>query len=401
MSAVQTDPDPCIQKLLEEGYEVEILNEHLLVHGVPYLNMRSEICRGVLAAPYTGTRQVGVAAQPKGHTVWLQGELPHHAASRKPMGDLINNSNARKLFEGFVGNHYLSNKPNNQVPRNFYDLISHYHSLLSAEAQHIDPNSDGRTGKIRANRDTASVFTYPDTASCRAGITGLSQRLKDYRIAIIGVGGTGSYLLDLMAKTSVNEIHLFDGDTFESHNAFRSPGAATIEEVNQDEFKAVFFQERYQKFRKGIISHPYRITDETLAELEELDFVFVCIDNGASRRTICEFLLDKGIGFIDTGIGMTLHSLDGAQDELSATCRVTACTPQKRDHLDRCLDYAPDEDNIYDSNIQVADMNALNAAMAVIRWKQIVGIYQDQERAHNLTLATSLQSLQREEALEG
>lgn len=401
MSVVQIDPDPCVQKLAQEGYEVEILNQHLLVHGVPYLNARGEVCRGILAAPYTGTRQEGVTARPKGHTIWLQGELPHHAASREPMSNLVNNSNARNLFEGFVGNHYLSNKPNNQVPTNFYDLISHYHSLLSAEAQQIDPNADGRAGsKIRANRDTSSVFNYPDTASCRAGITGLSQRLKNYRIGIIGVGGTGSYVLDLMAKTSVKEIHLFDGDTFESHNAFRSPGAATIEDLNRAEFKAVFFQERYQQFRKGIFSHPYRITDDTLAELGEFDFVFVCIDSGASRKAICEFLSEKKIGFIDTGIGMNLHSFGDAQDELSATCRVTVCTPQKNDHLDRCLDYASDDDNIYDSNIQVADMNALNASMAVVRWKQFVGIYQDQQGSHNLTLTTSLQSLYREEVIE-
>ncbi len=61
-------------------------------------------------------------------------------------------------------------------------------------------------------------------------------------MAIIGVGGTGSYILDLIAKTSVKEIHLFDGDTFDSHNAFRSPGIATLDEVNQREFKTVFFK---------------------------------------------------------------------------------------------------------------------------------------------------------------
>ena len=32
---------------------------------------------------------------------------------------------------------------------------------------------------------------------------------------------------------------------------------------------------------------------------------------------------------------------------------------------------------IYRSNIQVADLNALNATLAVIRWKQYFGFYQD------------------------
>lgn len=286
------------------------------------------------------------------------------------------------------------------APGNFYELVSHYHSLLAAEAQLIDPNADGRTRRIRPNRDPDSIFRYPDTASCRAGITAISQRLKNHRVAIIGVGGTGSYILDLISKTSVKEIHLFDGDTFDSHNAFRSPGIATLDEVNHSKNKAEFFRERYQQFRRGVISHPHKITADNLAELDDFDFVFVAIDNGVSRKIICEYLASKGVGFIDTGIGMTLQSFDGSEYKLSATCRVTSCTQEKRDHLDRCLDYSPNDDNLYDTNIQVADMNSLNAAMAVIRWKQITGIYQDQVSAHNLTLATSLQSLNRNETQE-
>ncbi len=400
MSAVPTDPDPFIQQLLNEGFELEIMHQHLLVYGIPYVNVQGEVCNGILAAAYTGVHQEGVAAQPKDHTMWFQGEMPHHAASGEPMSCVVNHSNPQNLFEGFTGNHYFSNKPNNHKPSNFYELVTHYHSLLRAEAQQFNPNADGRSRKVRPNRDPASVFNYPDTASCRAGITAISQRLKGYRVAIVGVGGTGSYILDLISKTSVRNIHLFDGDTFESHNAFRSPGIATLDEINLNQNKAVFYQERYQQFRKGIISHPYRVTAENLIELDDFDFIFVCIDNGTSRRLICEYLSSKGRSFIDTGIGMKLHSIDSSPDELSATCRITVCTQEKNDHLDRCLDYAPDEDNLYDSNIQVADMNALNAAMAVIRWKQAVGIYQDQERAHNLTLATSLQSLHREETLE-
>jgi hypothetical protein len=34
------------------------------------------------------------------------------------------------------------------------------------------------------------------------------------------------------------------------------------------------------------------------------------------------------------------------------------------------------------SNIQVADLNALNATMAVIRWKKLFGFYADLEQEH-------------------
>ena len=75
------------------------------------------------------------------------------------------------------------------------------------------------------------MFRYADTASVRCEIVTTSARLKLKKVAIVGLGGTGAYLLDQVAKTPVWEIHLFDGDTFRQHNAFRSPGAATMEEV--------------------------------------------------------------------------------------------------------------------------------------------------------------------------
>lgn len=48
-----------------------------------------------------------------------------------------------------------------------------------------------------------------------------------------------------------------------------------------------------------------------------------------------------------------------------------------------------DSDNPYDKNIQVADLNALNAALAVIKWKKLCGFYQDLEKEHNTTYTTS------------
>ena len=40
------------------------------------------------------------------------------------------------------------------------------------------------------------------------------------------------------------------------------------------------------------------------------------------------------------------------------------------------------------SNIQVADLNALNAVMAVIKWKKIRGFYRDLEHEHHSTYTT-------------
>jgi tRNA A37 threonylcarbamoyladenosine dehydratase len=46
-----------------------------------------------------------------------------------------------------------------------------------------------------------SVFKLHDTLTSRAEIGDLAAVFKDEVVAIIGLGGTGSYLLDFMAKT--------------------------------------------------------------------------------------------------------------------------------------------------------------------------------------------------------
>ena len=71
---------------------------------------------------------------------------------------------------------------------------------------------------------------------------------------------------------------------------------------------------------------------------------------------------------------------------LGGILRVTASTAGKRDHRQSRIPFSRnEEDDIYSSNIQVADLNALNAAMAVIKWKKILGFYRDLEREHHST----------------
>jgi hypothetical protein len=65
--------------------------------------------------------------------------------------------------------------------------------------------------------------------------------------------------------------------------------------------------------------------------------------------------------------------------------RVTTSTPEKRNHVwekNRIPMGGADADAVYATNIQVADLNALNATLAVIRWKKLFGFYADLEQEH-------------------
>lgn len=45
----------------------------------------------------------------------------------------------------------------------------------------------------------------------------------------------------------------------------------------------------------------------------------------------------------------------------------------------------------------MADLNALNAQLAVIKWKQLFGFYEDRARSHQATYTVATQSLTRGE----
>lgn len=398
MSIKQTVLNPSIKRLIEDGFEVEIKRQHLLVHSIPYLNQSREIKEAILVCPFVENGEIDT--QPQDHTMYFKGEYPHDALGNG-MSQVVNSENKTILFDDFNADYYLSNKPNDQPFSNFYDKVVHYHTLFVSQARVVDANADGRTHVVHGQRDERSVFCYPDTASSRVGITAITQKLEESRIGIVGVGGTGSYILDLLAKTPVQEIHLFDADSFETHNAFRAPGAASLEQLQAIPKKVEYFREIYSAMRKGIFAHDYFLDEQNIHELDECTFVFVAVDNGTTRRVITDHLVKKGIPFIDVGIGVEVsNGLDG-DPQLRGTCRVTLATDTLNSHLPSRLNLEDDDDEaIYHSNIQVADLNALNAALAVMRWKQVMGFYLDQFNAHNLNLVIPFQSLTRDDCIE-
>ena len=106
-------------------------------------------------------------------------------------------------------------------------------------------------------------------------------------------------------------------------------------------------------------------------------FVFVCLDKGEPRQLIIKTLQDAGVPFIDVGMGVEL-----VDDKLLGVLRVTASTPDMMDHVGSKVPFSDFDDDEYSSNIQIADLNALNAALAVIKWKKLCGFYLDLEAEH-------------------
>jgi len=390
-----------MQQLLDDGFEAEVRQQHLLVHSVPYVNTQREVCLGVLVCKYV--ENAGTILPPTApgddHQVWWIGGFPCRSDGT-PLTDLVADTRPQEfhVFEGCLAQHRFSNKPeefcNSGFP-NHYEKITHYVTLIESQARVLDSDADARTRRLIEPRDDESVFRYADTSSVRAEIVATSARLKLRKVAIIGLGGTGGYVLDQVAKTPVWQIDLFDGDVFKQHNAFRAPAAATREILRERLKKVDYYFRLYDPMRIGLVPHPYYLDDDNVTELADFDFVFVCVDRGKARKTVCEYLAGQGIPFIDVGMDVVM---DPQTLELDGTCRITTITRGANDHLARSIPMdADDGDALYRQNIQVADLNALNAQLAVIKWKQLCGFYEDVARSHHTAYTVATQSLTRGE----
>jgi len=358
-----------LQKLREEGFDIEVRSGHLVEHHVPYVRADRTVAYGDLVSNLELADDRTV--KPTNHVAMWTGDPPCNA-NGTPIQGLVNSSQDQRIDAGLVVRHTFSRKPDGGYIDYFHKMFT-YTRILEAQAQLVDSSAAASTFVVRAAEDE-SVFKYIDTASSRAGIVPISQKLAHGKIAIVGLGGTGSYVLDHVAKTPVEEIHLFDGDTFLQHNAFRSPGAPSADDLGRTLKKVDWFSETYSRMRRKVVPHALDVDQSNVAQLEGMDFVFLCMDKGGSKRDIVDHLIEKRIPFIDCGMGLHVDA-----ESLGGAARVTTVMYPRGAELKARIPFTDGVANEYSQNIQISDLNALNASLAVIKWKKLWGFYNDVE----------------------
>ena len=379
---------PDLKRLQDEGYELEVKGGYLLIHHIPYVTHLREVKYGILVSELSLANSQRTI-KPSTHVINFIGEYPCNADGS--IITAIQHSNQQNLGHGIVINFSFSNKPQSGYV-DYYEKVSTYSKILSSPAKNIDPLVTEKTFRIRENEIDTDVFQYIDTNSGRAKINLINEKVKGQKIAIIGLGGTGAYILDLLSKTPVSEIHLYDGDVFSQHNAFRSPGAAGKDDLDTVPSKVDYYYNQYSKIHQKITAHHNYVSKDNMKELSTMSFVFICIDNDASRKLIIQFLLKNNISFIDVGLGV-----NAVDDALIGTVRVTTGTHEKNNHLVDRIPFVDEGNNDYNNNIQIVELNCLNAVLAVIKWKKMCGFYQDLREEHHSTYSINVNQLTSDE----
>lgn len=386
MSIIPIDRSPDLLRLRTDGYNIQVTKAGFLaVRDVPYVNSKCEIASGILVSNLDLAGDI--TARPQDHTIKFVGEYPCDSTG-KTLDVLRHQSGTYDCGSGVVAQHSFSRKPVRGHYEDYHEKMTAYVALLGKYVAAIDAHATARTHKVIEPENDDSPFNYLDTASARAEINTITEKLVQDAVAIIGVGGTGSYVLDLVAKTPVKKIHIFDADRFLTHNAFRAPGAPAIEELRQQPLKVEYFASIYSRMHRGIVPHPFHIDTANVDELNGMSFVFLCMEGGAAKRAVVDKLEALGTPFVDVGMGLSVK-----RNTIRGILKTIISLPDARERARARISFAADDpNNEYDKNIQITDLNALNACLAVIAWKKSRGFYLNfgKERFVSYTVSNSL-----------
>ncbi|HSV72102.1 MAG TPA: ThiF family adenylyltransferase [Methylibium sp.] len=154
------------------------------------------------------------------------------------------------------------------------------------------------------------------------GETG-QRRLRSARVAVVGAGGTGSFITHQLAHLGVGQLLLVDHDTVDTSNLNRLMGATPADvglpkvAVASKAVSAINPSTRVEAVIGDVVD------EAVAAKLLEVDFIFGCTDSMASRAVINQIAYQYLIPVIDMGVA--IHVRDG--HIASVTGRVQMLSP--------------------------------------------------------------------------
>jgi len=226
-------------------------------------------------------------------------------------------------------------------------------------------------GGFRASDESSSrkverPYTFPILGERDRDQVQWLDLVRTERVAVVGLGGVGAWIADLLAKADVAEVHGWDADIIEAKNIIRMPGAVNSDWIGKP--KAEWFEETYRHIHRQVHAHAKYVDVQTAEEMcSNATFGFVAVDNDEGREIACAAMAEAGIPFID--VGVSLSRKDG---QVSASIRVTTAWP----HDDAWRKAIPKVDNAGQETygkLELPDIAAVAAGLAVQSWRKVRG----------------------------
>lgn len=368
----------------ETGYLIDFIGGYLVFFGLPYLDQDGKLQYGDWISPVDLNGQV--IDPPSNHQAWWRGSRPHDQQRRqlKLGGGADKVTVSDDLVTDFSFSYKLLDENGAmRAYRSFDEKVQTYLDTITAPALAAYPQATPLRAIAVKAAAQGSPLRYPDTMSSRYHINDLSALLRGKKVAIIGLGGTGSYILDFVARTHLAQITLFDDDKVHVHTIFRFPSFIP-NAIGR--LKVEVLAQHYDQWHSGIEGIAERITKETVERLGNFDFVFVSVDDGPARRLIVDWLSANGVPYVDCGMGLNRSAVG-----LSGFVRVTGSDRKAFDDNVGTvrLPVENTKEDEYRKQAQITELNALNATMAVIRFKQHFGLLDREDEATSMIFDTA------------
>ena len=193
------------------GWTIEVGQNRISVREVPYCKKDGE----------AGTCQVLVETQEDG----LAMKAPENGSGASHAAVLIGVSQGRayRATGEPVGNVLWTDDTNQcviSIKRDEGEYSNAWHALFVYAA-----TVAGEVG-LEARDEVERIFKFEIDGEDSREMRVWRNRARGQRVAIVGLGGVGLWILDLMSKTYVSEIRIWDGDVIEGRNLLRAPGWA-------------------------------------------------------------------------------------------------------------------------------------------------------------------------------
>lgn len=155
------------------------------------------------------------------------------------------------------------------------------------------------------------------------GTTALNK-LKKSNVAIVGIGGVGSFCAEALARSGIGNITLIDKDVVDITNINRQLIADT---TTVGKLKVEVMKERILKINPSanINIFPTFLNAENVQDLisGKYDFVVDCIDNISSKLALIEYCHNMNINIISSmGTG---NKLDPTKFEVADISKTSVC----------------------------------------------------------------------------
>ena len=396
MSSSPIDRSPDLRALRQAGYALELRGGYLVVKNIPYLRTADGVLDTASLVTSLGLTPDGVTGSPSDHTVWWTGSVPYNTDGES-MADYLScgtwdegldlgeelTAYMQWSRKPLIGGRMESYKTYEEKIRTYIDEVGNH-----AEALHPGALETAKSGEDPIV-EMVTRFNYINTGTYRYGVKGVERPIEDEIVAVIGVGGTGSYLVDVLAKTNVKELHLFDDDKLEQHNAFRLAGAAHVDEIGGAQTKVAWHKLRYSAIREqGVFAHESRLHADSTDTLRRFTTVFIAVDDLPCRRALQQACNELGVFHVSVGLAVEIEGEDSNQ--LGGMVKVETgfipALPKPRPTETTPL--GQEAVQAY-GNVQTAELNMLGAALAITEWKAKRDVYRNERSDFDSVLYSS------------